>query len=55
MSALGKIPSGRGEGPSYMKIPYIYPPFKTISSHSCTVFGVGVFRIVPEHNQLASM
>ena len=41
MFALGKITSGRGKGPSYMKAPYIYPPFQTISSHSCTVFGVG--------------
>ena len=37
---LREIPSGRGEGPSYMKVPYTYPPFKVISSHNCTVFGV---------------
>ena len=35
----------KGEGPSYMKVPYTYPPFQVISSHHCTVFGVGVFRI----------
>ena len=37
----GKIPPGRGEGPSYMKVPYTYPPFVIISIHNCTVFGVG--------------
>ena len=38
---LREIPSGRGEGPSYMKVPYTYPPFHVTSSHYCTVFGVG--------------
>ena len=42
---LREIPSGRGEGPSYMKVPYIESPFQVTSSHHCTVFGVGVFRI----------
>ena len=41
MFKLGEIPCGRGEGPSYIKVPYTYPPFQTISSHYCTVFGVG--------------
>ena len=35
------MPSGRGEGPSYMKVPYIESPFKVTSIHHCTVFGVG--------------
>ena len=38
---LREIPSGRGEGPSYIMVPYTYPPFKVISNHNCTVFGVG--------------
>ena len=38
---LREISSGRGEGPSYMKVPYIESSFKVISSHHCTVFGVG--------------
>ena len=37
---LKEIPSGRGEGPSYIKVPYTYPPFKVISNHHCTVFGL---------------
>ena len=37
---LREIPSGRGEGPSYMKVPYTYPPFHVTSNHYCTVFGV---------------
>ena len=31
----------KGEGPSYMKVPYIQSPFKVISIHHCTVFGGG--------------
>ena len=27
-----------------MKVPYTYPPFKVISSHDCTVLGLGVLR-----------
>ena len=38
---LREISSGRGEGPSYMKVPHIESSFKVISSHHCTVFGVG--------------
>ena len=38
---LREIPSGRGEGPSYMKVPYIESSFQVTSSHHCTVFGVG--------------
>ena len=34
------ISSGRGEGPSYMKVPYTYPPFQVISSHDCNDFGI---------------
>ena len=37
---LKELPSGRGEGPSYMKVPYTYPPFKVICNHHCTAFGV---------------
>ena len=37
---LREIPSGRGEGPSYMKVPYTYPPFHVTSSHCCTVYGI---------------
>ena len=45
-TGLREIPSVRGEGPSYMKVPYTYPPFQVTSSHHCTVCGVGrVFRI----------
>ena len=46
---LREMPSGRGQDPSYMKVPYTYPPFEVISSHHCTVFGVGVFRIGRGH------
>ena len=38
---LREMSSGRGEGPSYMKVPYTDPPFGVISSHNCTDFGVG--------------
>ena len=38
---LGEIPSGRGEGPSYLKVPYICFPYNVISSHICTLLGVG--------------
>ena len=37
---LREISSGRGEGPSYMKVPYIESSFQVTSSHHCTVFGV---------------
>ena len=40
---LREIPSGRGEGPSYMKVPYTYPPFQVISNHHCTIFGEGQY------------
>ena len=46
---LREIPSGRGEGPSYMKVPYTYPPFHVTSSHYCTVFGVGDVEIGRGH------
>ena len=36
---LREIPSGRGEGPSYMKVPYIESSFQVTSTHYCTVFG----------------
>ena len=32
-----------------MKVPYTCPPFEVISSHHCTAFGVGVFRIGRGH------
>ena len=38
---LSEIPSGRGEGPSYMKVSHIESSFKVISNHHCTVFGEG--------------
>ena len=41
MFELGKITSGRGVGPLYMKVPYIYSPYIVISNHNGTVFGVG--------------
>ena len=37
---LREISSGRGEGPSYMKVPYIESSFQVTSIHHCTVFGV---------------
>ena len=40
VTRLREIPSGRGEGPSYMKVPYTCPPFEVISSHHCTVLGI---------------
>ena len=33
----------KGEGPSYMKVPYIDPQFKVISNHHYTVFGKGEY------------
>ena len=38
---LREIPSGRGEGPSYMKVPYIESSFQVTSNHYCTIFGKG--------------
>ena len=38
---LREIPAGRGEGPSYMKVPHIESSFKVICIHHCTIFGVG--------------
>ena len=38
---LREISSGRGEGPSYMKIPYIEFSFQVTSNHHCTIYGVG--------------
>ena len=49
---LREIPSGRGEGPSYMKVPYTYPPFQVTSSHHSTVFGVGGVRIGRGHENV---
>ena len=46
---LREIPSGRGEGPSYMKVPHVCIHIQDISSHICTVFGVGVYRIRRTH------
>ena len=37
---LTEIPSGRGEGPSYMNVPYIESSFQVTSSHYCTVLGI---------------
>ena len=43
---LREIPAGRGEDPSYMKVPHIESSFKVICIHDCTVFGVRqIFRI----------
>ena len=43
VARLREIPSGRGEGPTYMKVPCIECSFKVISIHYCTVFVVGGF------------
>ena len=37
---LREISSGRGEGPSYMKVPYIESSFQVTSIHHCTIFGI---------------
>ena len=37
---LREISSGRGEGPSYMKVPYIESSFQVTSIHHCAVFGI---------------
>ena len=38
---LREIPSGRGEGPSYMKVPYTYPPFHVTSIIIALFWGRG--------------